>query len=80
MIENSQDPSILSLQTIADLNRKLKLQATQFNNEKLLLEHKNELLRQEMLELREREINQTKLHEAMFSKSNYFIRMQLILF
>lgn len=55
-------------QTINDLKRKLKSQQMQFNNEKLLLEHKNELLRQELLEVKEREINQAKLHESMFNK------------
>ena len=40
----------------------------QFSNEKLLLEHRIELLRQELSELKDREISQAKLHESMFSK------------
>jgi len=55
-------------ETLTELRRKLKSQALQFKNEKLLLEHKNELLRQELIESKEREINQAKLHESMFNK------------
>ena len=70
MSTNNQEESVVENQTINDLKRKLKSQAMQYNNEKLLLEHKNELLRQELLEVKEREINQAKLHEAMFNKGN----------
>jgi RNA polymerase-interacting CarD/CdnL/TRCF family regulator len=60
---------VKSEETVSELKRKLKAQAMQFSNEKLLLEHKNELLKQELTEVKEREISQAKLHESMFSKS-----------
>ena len=72
MSEKPQEMNVLQSQTISDLKRKLKAQMMQFNNERLLLEHKNELLRQELIELKEREINQNKLHESMFNKGKSF--------
>ena len=66
---NTTQVDSISLDTVSELKRKLKSQAIHFSNEKLLLEHKNELLRQELIELKEREINQAKLHESMFNKS-----------
>lgn len=83
MAEKVIEPSLPD--TISDLRRKLKTQTMQFTNEKLLLEHKNELLKQELLELKERELNQAKLHESMFNKilnqtntdPNEFINKQL---
>jgi len=55
-----------------ELKKKLKAQSMQFNNEKVLLEHKNELLKQELAEVKEREIAQAKFHESMFNKSTAF--------
>ena len=54
-----------------ELRRRIKTQELQFKNDKLLLEHKNELLRKELLEVKEREINQAKLHESMFNKGKF---------
>lgn len=68
MDEKSQEVNMLDAKTVSELKKKLKAQTMQFTNERLLLEHKNELLRQELIELKEREINQNKLHESMFSK------------
>jgi hypothetical protein len=69
---NTTQVDSVSSDTVSELKRKLKSQTLHFSNEKLLLEHKNELLRQELIELKEREINQAKLHESMFNKSNSY--------
>ena len=65
-------------ETINELRRKLKSNSLQFKNEKLLLEHKNDLLKQELLELKEREINQAKLHESMFKKGNFLLSHRML--
>ena len=79
MEEKSLEMNMLEAQTVSDLKRKLKTQTMQFTNERLLLEHKNELLRQELIELKEREINQTKLHESMFNKGNLSYLSHLVM-
>ena len=67
-------------ETINELRRKLKSNSLQFKNEKLLLEHKNDLLKQELLELKEREINQAKLHESMFNKGNFLFSHRVLIY
>jgi RNA polymerase-interacting CarD/CdnL/TRCF family regulator len=68
---NTTQADSITSDVVSELKRKFKSQSLHFSNEKLLLEHKNELLRKELIELKERELNQAKLHESMFNKSKH---------
>ena len=70
MEEKEQNACISNWQTHRKCLWKVDYHTAQLNNEKIILEHKNELLRQEILELKEREINQTKHYQTMIDKGN----------